>query len=547
MTTFNEIVDEAEQLKSAYVGRTELFDEMEAMYFLDPKEKSQLSRMADNVKLTISPDAANQIDGAVRLMVGSDPNFSVDKDIPNRDEIEEFARAMWDGSGQVSGTPAHYDPILSGLLYGEAHMGIISMRKLAQFSKGKPTGKLAEQALALTPYLFETWSPRSCYAQRGRLGLTAHYREIDTTARQVRHDWGELADKALGQKGDKDPVTYCEWWDAENQAAWIQGLSQPILFEPHELSFIPIVHSVTEGSTGLFSKTSQQLRPFLYKVAKSGLWNRDNMLMTVFFTMVFAIGANPMFKFVSPDDRDLPVDYSKPGGIVRIRPGESYEALTKQVIDPSIMQGKQIIDEKITDSTMYKQALGQPLSGNSPYSLVALLSQSGRLPLISPQRRLRWMISRAVWTAFMWMREEGKATARYRRKLEFDPNVLPDDFDIDVQLDIRMPQDQLGLANVANLLVQTGLVSKEWIRANVLNIGNDTKMTKEVYKERFLELLGEFVSAQLIESEQQQQQVPPAAPGNLPPEMMAGGMQGPEQLPMEGQIPEGQLLMEGMQ
>lgn len=535
MKTFEEIRDEANDLKSQQTGRNELFDEMEAMYFMEPQDRGRLARVADNTKLTISPDAAAMLDGAVRLLVASNPKFKVSNDVENHDEIEEFADAMWQGSGEIAGTPAHYDPILSGLLYGESHLAVISMRKLAERMTGKVNDKLTEMALAQTPYLFETWSPRTCFARRGRLGLTAHYREVETTAGRVREDWGDKADKLLGQKSYRDPVTYCEWWDAENQCAWVGQTGEPIFLDEHGLPFIPIVHAVTEGSTSLFTKPEHQLRPFLYKVAKSGLWNRDNLLMTVFFTLVFAMGGNPMYKFRSPTRKQIDVDWSKPGGVIALEPNEDFDVLSKQVIDPSIMQGKQIIDEKMSDMTMYKQALGQPLRGDAPYSTVALLSQSGRLPLASPQRRLGWMIARAMWTAFMWMKEEkgGKQKSRYYREL--DPKLIPDDLDLTVDLDVNLPQDRLSQAHIASILMQTGLVSREWVQTNLLDVPNSGKMAEAIIRDRFTDMLTQMVSEQMAAQAQMEQQPQPqgraggVAP-NIPPEQLAAGMQGPDDL-----------------
>jgi len=540
---WREIQDEALDLESQHVGRTELFNEMEEMYFLEPADKGKLGRLGDNTKVTISPDPANQLDGAVRLMTATDPKFKVSQEIPDRDNIEDFADAMWRGSGRISGIPAHYDAILSALLYGETHMGVTSMRKMAEFTKDKVNARMAQQAMMQTPYMFPVWSPRDCYARYGRLGLTGHLRKTSMSVRDLRYDWGEQVDSVLGHKNNRDKVDYYEWWDTEYQAAWVGGCASPILCKPHDLAFLPIVHCLTEGSSALFSDTSKQLRPFLYKVAKSGLWKRDNLLMTVFFTIIFGIGGNPMYKFRSPSGRQYDVDWSQPGGVINLGQGEEFDSLIKNAIDPSIIQGKQMIDEKMADSTMYKQALGQPLGGSSPYSLVALLSQSGRLPLVSPQQRLGWMIARAMWVAFMWMKEEGKTKAKsgkYGKAIEFDPAAIGDDFDIDVELDIKLPQDQLGLANVANLLTQSGLVSQEWIRSEVLNIGNNEKMSESVLRERFTGMLAEFLSQQMIAQQQQPPPQQPPATGGLPPEMMAGGMQGPEPLP--GEAPQNGMM-----
>ena len=111
--------------------------------------------------------------------------------------------------------------------------------------------------------------------------------------------------------------------------------------------------------------------------------------------MLFGVGATPMWvNYLHDPDNPPDVDMSRPGGTVNMRVGERREPMARQVIDPSILQGWDISQNLEMESTIYRQTLGEPLGANAPYSMVALLSQSGRLPLTVTQRKAGWATTR---------------------------------------------------------------------------------------------------------------------------------------------------------
>ena len=73
--------------------------------------------------------------------------------------------------------------------------------------------------------------------------------------------------------------------------------------------------------------------------------------------------------------------------------------------------------------------------------------------------------------------------------MDIDPKVLPDNLVIDVQLDAELPQDKLQQANIASMLKQQMLASDEWIRENILNVGQSKEMTKKIMEERFVDTM----------------------------------------------------------
>ena len=561
---FEYIKKRADELQAANIERNTLFTEMEEMYFLKWSEEGKVKRAIENTKVTLSPDPRNQIMGAVRLIVAGEPQFSIPEGLNDpavqavSEDIEKFCEKMWQAAGKVAGRPIHYDAGLSAMLYGEVHIAIINTDDLLKAAEGKSEAMMARttKTAKRTPYLFEVWNPKDCYPEFDNQGLTAHYRKTETTKQHIRNEFGDDAAHIKGKGYDK--VNLCEWWDLEWHIIWAEGDPLTLIKEQHELPFIPIVVGVTDGSTSLFSKGDEQRQPFLYAVAKSGLWNRQNLSLTVMFTMLHSIGANPMFVYKSSDpDNELEIDWEVPGGYAQIGPGESLEPMAKQIIDPNMWQALDVANQLTAESTIYKQTLGEPLGGNAPFSMVALLSQAGRLPLVSPQRILGWVIGSAVEMALNWLKADNRAgRAVYQGDVrELDPDMIPDDFEIEATLDVKLPQDDLQNANIANMLTEgdNPLVSKDWVRQNILKIEQPSEMVAQIWAEKAAEIKAmQYFSwqAELIQQRMAQAMTPPQPPQQTvppgPPQQMPPGQQMPPQEELPPEPAPGQQPLEGL-
>ncbi len=582
MKTLDDIRHFDQQLKTTHSNRNSLWDEVEEIFFMDWSERKKVQQVSDDIKLTLSPDGRNQLLGAVRLMVATDPQWSVpgDQNVKGKsksDNIEKAAKIMWNAAGKVAGAPIHYDAILSGLLYDQVNLSIISTADMLAHAekRSKAYYNRVKAVYERTPYLFEVEPARECYADFDRLGLSAHLRSTRTTVAKILTDWGERAAFLEAEKNHFQELTLNEHWDDTYHVVYLDGRDREILNVEHGLAFIPKVVATSEGSRSLFRETQRQLQPFLYTLAKTDLWKRQNLALTVLFTLLFRIGSSPLFAYHrNQTGKHLEVDLSKPLGIVELDPGESFDAVMKQVVDPTLFSGLDIADNKITESTLYKQALGQPLSGNDTYSTVALLSQAGRLPLVSPQARLSWALSSVMEKAFVWLRNEGKKRkTRYgEMTAELKPSDIPEQLEIECKLDITLPQDKLQLANIFDILTRgdNPKVSMRWGRENILNVGQSDEMQREIWDERAENLaamtffadqenqlkmlmqqlltpqqppqpqeIGEPVSpggiiapGQEMPSEEQQGMAPELQ--GLPPELGMAGGQGPEPLPGQG-------------
>lgn len=573
MKDFKETQEHARHLVGQFAQRNQLYDAMEAAYLLLWEEESRLKREYEHVRITKSPDSRNKLNGAIRLLTATDPIVSVPFDTNSAnakgqaEKIEQMGNVMLQAAGRVRGDPVHYDVVRSALLFGEVHISVESTAELVTYArgKGKAVELRAKNAAMRTPYLFNVHDPRTGYPEMDSLGLKTFYREETMLAGAVRDNFPKETEGVTRLNDRYQEVTVCDYWDLEYRHVWIAGEKEPIISAPHGLPFIPWVVHLVEGSQSLFKAPEDQRQPFLYTDYKSGMWENLNLLLSVLFTNVFSIGANPIFvEEIGPTGARSEADFSTPGGMWYVPAGNKiYPMANKGVIDPSMTQALDIAERKHLESTLYSQVLGEPLGANAPFSMVSLLSQAGRLPLIVAQRKAGWALADALKLAFVWMKETRGAKARYASQAtELKATDIPDDLEVEVKLDIDLPQDKLQASNIGRMLIESQIASKRWVRENIMQIGQSDAMDEEIWSEQASMALVQLLLKQNIQELMPPTQQPGAgmppemgmppggapAPGpglsGLPPEMAEGGGAAPQMGPgvPPGELPPG---MEG--
>ena len=211
----------------------------------------------------------------------------------------------------------------------------------------------------MTPYLFEVYDPRSVYPEYDSLGLAGVYRESKMLSGQILDAWGKLAESAAAMDPTKrfDEEILCEYWDTVYHVVWVDGKGEPLYNEEHGLPVIPVVCQIVEGSM-IHAKEEDRRHPLLYGAYKSGMWEQENLLMTVIYSNIRGIGGNTQFVHESNSDNALDVDWSILGGVTRLRPGEKFYPMERSVVDPSVQMGLQIAQSQVEKSTLYNSDPG---------------------------------------------------------------------------------------------------------------------------------------------------------------------------------------------
>jgi len=521
---FADIQAHATKLKSEYSSRNQSFKTYENMYALVDDNLPS----AEWIKKTLDPSPRNKILGAQRLLSATTPKWYVPRElnVPETVQlstpIEKVAQAITWASSRVANNPMWYEPILHALLYSEIVIKVVMVQDLVDSATTDGQKRRAERILKTTPVLFQTLNPANCYPEFDIMGLSAFYSSSLITWGDFKAMHGDKTATDLDpNKKSYDKVTYNEYWNDTHHYIWLTEFQNPVLAVEHGLPEIPIVDQLVEGSETFAGTTIQTRQPFLYTLAQSGVWNRQNLGLTVSNSLVFAIGANPLFVFKSSNpDSDFKPDYSIPGGVIKITKDEEFGQLAKQAIDPAIMQLMDIADQKSEESTIYSQTLGEPLGANAPFSMVSLLSQSGRLPLIPYQRKISFALANVMKIALNMLKGTGDKIQVTGEKgiIEFYAKDIPETFELDCKLDIAMPTDERQNVVMATQATfgENPLVSMAYARETWLGIDQPDEMWEEIQAEKEISLTAQAeLMAKLQQSNPQNPQ------GGIPQEAIS--------------------------
>lgn len=549
MMEFKEIKQLAQETKNSFAHRNQINAEMEKLYWMQWDDEGKVARaVGDIVKITRSPRAANALDGMIRLLCASDPIFSVPNEHNTEitkvvsEKLEKFVTAMFTASGKVTGKPLHYEIVRSAVTFDEIHLQIQSTQELYKASIGTERERAAEHIAQRTPFIFKARHPSEGYPIYDELGLRYFYssrklRHIDIT--EAFGDKGKEVIRRLS--GGKDTpfreATLHDVYDRVNRCVWVEGGGEePLFHDKHGYPFIPIVATTIEGSD-LFTEKEKQRHPALYNLYQSGIMERQNLFLTVLYTLLFSIGGSPMWVNYLHNPANPPVvDTSVIGGQINMRVGERREPMAKQVIDPALMGGWEIAQNLEMESTIYRQTLGEPLGANAPYSMVALLSQSGRLPLLMAQRMAGFAIGKAAEIALLIAKDE-KAKPEVRSGgiyAVITGKEIPKYFEIEAKLDIAMPQDLLNNVNAAVMATQGDrpLMTVAHAQEKFLQIGQPEEMQRAIWTENLVNLFYKDFTNRMMQAQAQAAQAAQAGPTNMPGGVTGGnGNQPPPIIP----------------
>lgn len=539
------IQDRAERLKALYGARDTMAEELRKMYHFEWSNRPD----ADWIKPTMSPTAYNAITGAARLLTSTDPQFNVssrtgdDAARATADKLEAAAKVMWTSSGEITGIPLHYEMVRSSLIGAEVVAYMTRTADIVEYAQGTKNKGLiarAKEAQALTPYMFNAYNPANCYTERDMLGVSAVMRRERVTWGDVLTLYGQFAKDVMPASAKLDTlVEITEWYDHEWRAVWVQG-AEPILFIENPTPFLPVVSNITDGSL-LWREPERQRSPFLYALLKSGLWQRENLMLTVIYSLVHGIGSNPLLVWETENGEQLEIDYSVPGRAIKINKGDRLSPLIEKVLDPSQMQGWQLAQQLNEASTIPAVALGAAPAGGMPFSAISLLTQSGRLPLIGTRQGVGNAAATLVRRALQWMKSS-KDGELYDNQTGMEiglaPEEIPDRVPVECVLEVDLPQDKLQLANAALGLKNGGLAPTSWIQENVLGIGQTTRMQREMLDEQMQAFMVQRFMEQTKAKDQQTMQQMQQAQMQAAADSMAAGVerQVPNTRPMTPEV-----------
>jgi hypothetical protein len=500
--------------------RLEVFEDIEKMINLEDDSLPNYS----GAEKVVSPDPRNATLGGERLLTATTPRFKCNEEKntgvakADLDALEKMANMLWSSACRQIGRQIEKDAARSAIRYDELHIAVKSVKVMMDQAQGRDKKRL-EQVYKRTPVLFKILKPAQCFAAVDDLGLSFHGQKREANVFEVRAAYPELK---LADKKDTDTVTLREYWDSQQYAVTTDS-GDEFKTAAHAYPDIPIVFQTFEGDDTLTtSKDYAKRQPVLYTAKKSGIWELQNLTMTLEATNMASIGAFAQFILESDDENaKVDINWDIMGGVLKLKRGERLNPLNKQAVDPSVQMVYERMTNLMTESTFYKQAFGQSLGSNATFSTVSLLSQAGRLPLVSYQQGLQWAIGKAMWLALQIVRQDGGKFSLLGAREEFDSKKIPEQFDIEAILEVEQPQDEQMNATLAKST--EGTLSLEDRLERYLGIEQPQQAVRNMYKEQLIQMMvGEMMKQRM--QQQSTQTIPTPGASQVGGGIQSGGM-----------------------
>lgn len=424
-------------------------------------------------KLTPSPSGRNEVVGMQRLLNTSQFQINIEDDESNgADEIEEGLKAILRVSGEGRRGRIESDAALSAVLYGSVTIyaeSIADLITVQGIKKYKKAHLLKKQKRA--PFLLRMINTEESYPEWDEDMMIAHTWKYKIRGANLAVRWG------IETKHDQEYTVY-DVFTPEYHVVWAEGMNKDIFTGEHKLGCIPIFTAYAGGSD-LFHLPEEQMQSFLYAKAKGNLDKRENSVLTTMMTNLHQRGTSGPMVAIDPDNVPNQITVSYVGGVRYII--AKAQQIDDKIISPEIFQIKSVLDELSGQSTIQRQTLGENIGGNAPFSSLAMLANSGKLPLVDPQRAMEQVFT----DAFNHILYRIKAETIENDQI--NPADITDDMEVTVSLKAKLPQDSLRNAQIAQQLGD--LVSDAWKRGELLQIDDDDDMSKQQMKEQMKKAL----------------------------------------------------------
>ena len=515
------IKKQAKELVARSAERDTMFNEITDMYWMEDSSAGLGGRANEDIKMTISPSARNEVIGMVRLLTTTAPRFKATSEDGDPDNVEKALDMIIKRSNEVQQAKVEVEASRCAVLYGEVHLmiesidDILAIPGIPEYEKAR----LREMRLR-TPFLTTALSPREAYPAFGKTGMRSYLHRYKTWGADLKDRWG-----VLDLKDDLE-YTVNDWYGMEYRAVWLDEVPKELAFAKHGMARIPIVVKFSDG-TSLFGEEDKKRQPFLYAKWKGGWWKRENLLYTTLFTSMFERGTGPLAA-IDPEsipDGVLEVNYAGAFRWIKAR----AQLLNDKAFDNDLLNAKGLLDQVGGESTIYKQTLGDNIgAGQAAFSTISLLSQSGRLPLTSPQEAIADAFRDAGYIMLRWIKAENIQNPWVKA------GEIDDDVEVDCLMEVNLPQDMFRNAQIGAQL--KGTVSEEWIHSNLLQIPDSEAMKKKVWSEMAADAIFQTRMEQFIKQLTAPAPTPAPTTGQVDPRMMGNPAPGGQVDPRMAQI-----------
>lgn len=458
--SMEELKGYATRLEAYFGQRNSLYQQLEKMYALEWDSPPT----AKDVKETMSAEPHNAVDTVVKLLVTSDPSFTVDRAKDNEEEknkadmLERGVKEIVERSSRMRGKNFEKEVVSSLSIFGEVATKVADLRALATHRTKK--NALAKYPQHLSPIAFKVLNPMSVFYDEADWGLSTVLEISQRTIGEIKRSWGE---RAVEMKGDDLQETrYYEIWTYNpfeptgTRMVWCDVQTDPLLPPTlHGFDFLP--YSIRKShSLSFLSRPEFKDMSMLYTLHKSGTWQRMNLLLTIMATNV-QLFVNPKWVARTRDRRKINIDLNTSGGVVDLYTGEDISPLARQLVPKEVYDLLTLLKQQSEESTLPRVVAGASPGGVSAGFAINLLSQGGKLSIYPVEEAANEALTDSVRGAMSWI-----AKNKYPVKLSDDMILTANDCDAyrfrtRVALRSSVPQDKVAMGNLWSQLIAQGV------------------------------------------------------------------------------------------
>jgi hypothetical protein len=496
---FKTVQERADDLVDNDQERVDLYERMREMFAMDWSGEPK----ADWIRKVVSPDAYDAAIGVMRLMMAAEPQITVAstteeagsaEEIVRDDQTERGLKAILRRSDRAREVAWVYDAALSATLFGEIVARVGNSADVAELSDNKVLQAQAQRV----PFTIECLNPAGVFTEADAFGTKRVVITQDTTVGAVKEFWGKEADSLDGD--DEDEIELYDYWDRTWRCVYVKGATDPIVLEKHELPFIPVIRKVVQGTLLWTRDEGHTVFPLLYAMYESGMWDAQNIALTMIYSIAYAMGSVP-FLAVKKKSAALPdpeIDWSKPGINVELVDGVDLERIAMDAVPEEMLAVLNLVEGKVPEMLMPKVVFGQAPGATMAFSAINLLTQGGRLPLVPIQERLGDVIAAVCEVILRWSIDRAEQVEVWDAGAlaKIDPARLDADrLWVDVRIEPDVPQDRMQVGTLVSQLVQSGVISRktgrEW-----MHILDDTAEQEQIIYERFVDKISQLYEEQ---------------------------------------------------
>ncbi len=345
-------------------------------------------------------------------------------------------------------------------------------------------------------------------------------------AKDVMREWGKLAGKLKRAADNDEKVTYWDYMDYDDHVIWCGTASDvgdekkviELMRDEHNLPFLPWVARV--GGDIMESRPEHRRRPLLYSINSSGSWETHNIVRSIMMSETISYAAAPRFKEEGPmniESRSTETDYGDMNKIIDVTPGDELTQIPPPGLDPKLMEMASMVQSEMAKSTVANVLQGADIPPGTAFATLNLATQTA-LGSLKPAKELAEFALADIYSLFLlWANYTendikgygtGKQDVGEEYTIKWD-EINTESIYLSVELKPDVPLDRMQKANVAMMMVQAGIYSKERAMED-MGVTDPDAVTKEMFFERLTEAqLQNIIDTMALQNQmaiQQQQQ-----------------------------------------